>query len=87
LFAAGNGYSLDAIKEERERIDARLKENGFYYFNPDYIKVQVDSTVGDHHGSDCKIKDETPALAQQQYKINKVIVYPNYAINLDKQST
>jgi outer membrane protein assembly factor BamA len=88
LLAAGNGYSLDAIKEERERIDARLKENGFYYFNPDYIKVQVDSTVGDHQVDlIVKIKDETPALAQQQYKINKVIVYPNYAINSDKQST
>jgi hypothetical protein len=30
------------------RIDARLKEKGFYYFAPDYLKVQVDSTVADH---------------------------------------
>jgi hypothetical protein len=29
------------------RIDARLKEKGFYYL-PDYLKVQVDSTVADH---------------------------------------
>jgi hypothetical protein len=41
LLAAGNGYSLDAIKEERERIDARLKENGFYYFNLTISKYKL----------------------------------------------
>lgn len=88
LLKVGSGYSLDVIKLERERIDTRLKENGFYYFNADYIKVQVDSTVKDHQVDlIVKIKDETPTLAKQQYKINKVIVYPNYAINSDKQST
>jgi hypothetical protein len=35
------GYNLTTIKEERLRIDARLKEKGFYYFAPDYLKVQV----------------------------------------------
>lgn len=88
LLQVNNGYSLDAIKEERDRIDARLKEKGFFYFNADYIKVQVDSTVADHQVDlIVKVKDETPALASQQYKINKVIVYPNYSINSDKQST
>ena len=88
LLKVDDGYSLEAIKAERERIDARLKEKGFYYFNADYIKVQVDSTVADHKVDlIVKIKDETPQLAEEQYKINKVIVYPNYAINSDKKST
>ena len=88
LLKVDDGYSLEAIKAERERIDARLKEKGFYYFNADYIKVQVDSTVADHKVDlIVRIKDETPQLAEEQYKINKVIVYPNYAINSDKKST
>ena len=88
LLKVDDGYSLEAIKAERERIDARLKEKGFYYFNAEYIKVQVDSTVADHKVDlIVKIKDETPQLAEEQYKINKVIVYPNYAINSDKKST
>ncbi|MDG2432506.1 BamA/TamA family outer membrane protein, partial [Flavobacterium sp.] len=88
LLKIDEGYSLDAIKAERERIDARLKEKGFYYFNADYIKVQVDSTVADHKVDlIVKIKDETPKLAEEQYKINKVIVYPNYAINSDQLTT
>ena len=31
----GNPYDLDVIKAERERNDGRLKERGFYFFNPD----------------------------------------------------
>jgi outer membrane protein insertion porin family len=80
----GRGYSLDAIKEERIRIDNRLKEKGFFYFNPDYLKVQIDSTVADHQVDlIVKVKEETPKLAQTQFKINKIIVYPNYTIGSD----
>lgn len=48
LLKVGNPYDLDVIKAERERIDARLKERGYFYFNPDYILAKVDSSKGDH---------------------------------------
>jgi hypothetical protein len=50
------------IKEERIRIDARLKEEG-YYFNGDYLKVQVDKV---DHQVDLivKLKSETPELSR-----------------------
>lgn len=88
LLKKDQGYSLSNIKEERLRIDARLKEKGFYYFNSDYLKVQVDSTVADHQVDlIVKVKEETPALAQTQYRINDIIVYPNYSINSDSLVT
>lgn len=84
LLKKEEGYSLNTIKEERIRIDSRLKEKGFFYFNPDYLKVQVDSTVADHQVDlIVKIKEETPKLAETPYKINKIIVYPNYSISSD----
>ena len=84
LLKAGNPYDLDIIKLERERIDARLKEKGYYYFNPDYILAQVDSTKGNHEVNiKLKIKDETPDKATIAYKINKIIVYPNFSILKD----
>ena len=84
LLKKEEGYNLDAIKEERIRIDSRLKEKGFFYFNPDYIKVQVDTTVADHQVDlIVKVKDEAPKLAETPYKINKIIVYPNYSIGSD----
>ena len=84
LLKKDQGYNLEAIKLERIRIDSRLKEKGFFFFNPDYLKVQVDSTVADHQVDlIVKVKDETPQQAETQYKINKIIVYPNYSIGID----
>lgn len=84
LLKEGNPYDLDVIKTERERIDARLKEKGFYYFNPDYILAQVDSTKGDYQVNiKLKIKGETPEKAREAYKIDKIIVYPNFAVSKD----
>nr|WP_315250971.1 BamA/TamA family outer membrane protein [uncultured Flavobacterium sp.] len=84
LLKEGNPYDLDIIKTERERIDARLKEKGFYYFNPDYILAQVDSTKGDYEVRiNLKIKDDTPEKAKIAYKIDKIMVYPNFAVSKD----
>jgi hypothetical protein len=49
LLKQGNPFDLDVIKAERERIDNRLKERGFYYFHPDNLIVQADSTVSKNH--------------------------------------
>jgi outer membrane protein insertion porin family len=84
LLKEGNPYDLDVIKTERERIDTRLKERGFYYFNPDYILAQVDSTKGDYEVRiNLKIKDDTPEKAKIAYKIDKIMVYPNFAVSKD----
>ena len=84
LLKEGEPYDLEVIKAERERIDARLKEKGYYYFNPDYILAQVDSTKGNYEVNiKLRIKDETPEKATIAYKINKIIVYPNFSISKD----
>lgn len=84
LLKSGDPYDLDVIKAERSRIDARLKNRGFYYFGPDYLYAKVDSTVGDHKVDvDMQIKEETPAPARRQYRIGNIIVYADYDINSD----
>lgn len=83
----GQPYDLAVIKEERERIDRRLKNKGYYYFNPDYILVQVDSTVGDHQVDlIVKVKDETPERAKRVYTIDEIYVYPNYSLNNNRDT-
>jgi outer membrane protein insertion porin family len=84
LLQIGNPYSLANIKLERSRIDAGLKEKGFFYFNEDYILIQADSTVANHEVDlILKIKNETPNKAKNIYKINDIIVYPNFKLNQD----
>lgn len=80
LLKAGNPFDLDVIKAERQRIDDGLKDKGFYYFNPDNIIVQADSTISKNHKVEMivKLKDNTPKLATEQFTIDKVVVFPNY---------
>lgn len=82
LLKSGKPFDLDVIKNERERIDSGLKERGFYYFSGDNIIVQADSTVSKNHKVELnvKLKENTPALATEQFSIDKVIVFPNYNI-------
>ncbi|RZJ60228.1 MAG: hypothetical protein EOO45_24695, partial [Flavobacterium sp.] len=82
LLKSGEPYDLAVIKAERERIDQRLKNRGYYYFNPDNLIIQVDSTVGKSQVDlIVKVKEDTPDRARNVYKINDIIIYPNYSIN------
>lgn len=82
FLKAGESYDLDKIKAERIRIDAYLKEQGYFYFSPDFLKVQVDSTVGKHQVDLLvKVKGETPFAARNVYRINNIIIYPNYSLS------
>jgi len=84
LLKPGDPYDLDIIKAERTRIDNRLKENGFFYFSPDYLRANVDSTVGTHEVDiDMRVKPETPPYARQPYYINDVYVFTDFDINGD----
>jgi outer membrane protein assembly factor BamA len=82
FLKSGQPFDLDVIKSERDRIDNGLKERGFYYFSPDNILVQADSTVSKTHKVELnvKLKEDTPELATEQFSINNVIVFPNYNI-------
>lgn len=80
LLRKGKPFDLDIIKAERERIDNRMKEHGFYYFHQDNIIVQADSTVSKKPEVELfvKLKDNTPAIAKKQFSIDRVIVFPDY---------
>ncbi len=84
----GDPFDLAVIKGERDRIDAYLKENGFYYFDPDYVIVQVDSTVGEHKVDLLvKVKPDIPPQARDIYKINDVYIYSQFGLRAAESDT
>lgn len=83
----GANYSLDSIKAERERIHNALKEEGYYYFTPDYLLVQVDSTNMGKVDLFVKIKDNTPLLALRPYRMHDITLFPDYSLDNDSAST
>jgi hypothetical protein len=79
LLAPGAPYSLDRIKEVRLRIDQVLKQRGFYYFSPEALLVEVDSTIGNHQVDlNVVVKDAVTPRSLEQFRIRKITVYPNF---------
>ncbi|SFJ86915.1 translocation and assembly module lipoprotein TamL [Myroides guanonis] len=80
----GRAYDLDVIKEERNRIDSRLKEKGYYFFSPNHILVQVDSTVGTHEVDlIVRLKQDVPQEAKASYTVDNIVVFADYSLSDD----
>lgn len=83
LLKKGDAFDLDVIKGERTRIDAAVKERGFYFFSPDYLLAQVDTINSQNNTVDMRLilKPETPDEAKQPYRINNVYIYSGYNLS------
>jgi len=81
LLKVGDRFDLDVIKNERVRIDAKLKEEGFFYFSPDNLIMRYDSTKADHTiDMFVHVKETTPDQARWIYSIRNIYVYPKYSL-------
>lgn len=84
LIKIGDPYSLDIIIEERERIDRELKNEGYFYFNADYLLFQADSTEGDRQVAlYLRLKPDMPSEAEQIYTMNNVFINDDYTLSTD----
>lgn len=84
LLKVGDHYDLDVFKNERIRIDNDLKERGYFYFSPDYLIVQVDSTIGKNLVDiRLRVKNDSPDAGLKPFAINNINIYPNYSLRRD----
>lgn len=81
LLKKGKPFDLDIIKQERTRIDNRLKQRGFYFFNEDNLIIDADTTIGNNQ-VDLYLnkKPGMPDMAKRIYRINDVVIYPRYSL-------
>ncbi len=88
LLQPGKPFDLDVIKGERLRIDAYLKERGFYFFSPDFLIAQADTTDG-RNSVDLRLrlKEKIPPEPTEPYRINNVYIYAGYNLNAAQQDT
>jgi outer membrane protein assembly factor BamA len=84
ILAARDQYDLVKLKQERERIDAALKEKGYFYFSPDFIVFQADSTAGNKTVDlSLQVKRDIPVEATRIYTIGNIYIYSGYSLNRD----
>lgn len=84
----GDPYRFEVIKGEQARISDRLQMRGYYYFQPDYVAVLVDSSLGNHRlRMYIALKPDMPAAAEVPYRIRDIYVYPGYSLQNAERDT
>lgn len=83
LIKVGSRFDTDVMRQERERIDVHLKDDGYYHFSPDYLTFISDTNHYKKKEFDLylKVKDKTPSRAKKRYRINDITVYTDYTID------
>lgn len=81
----GMRFDLAIMKFERERLDNKLKNEGFYNFNPGFLIFEADTNQYDQKKFDLylRLKEEVPPKSIIPYRIAEVNVYPNYVLPHD----
>ncbi len=88
ILHPGDQYDLVILRRERERIDAALKEKGYFYFSPDFIVFQADTSVGKKIiDLSLQIKDDIPLEATRFYTIGNIYIHSGYSLKPDSIST
>ncbi len=78
----GEDYNLDLLKSERMRIDALLKNKGYFYFNPDYLIFKADTSEADRSVTfRLTLKEDVPESALTVYRIGRVTINQNYSLH------
>ncbi|MDD3108148.1 MAG: hypothetical protein PHV49_02925 [Alistipes sp.] len=72
---AGNLYNADSLVAERNRVALRLRNAGYYYFQPDFLTYLADSSQADRRVALRMIlRPGVPEPALQPYRIAQVTV-------------
>ncbi|MCK5857630.1 MAG: BamA/TamA family outer membrane protein [Bacteroidales bacterium] len=72
----GDEYWLFNVKNERQRVTDVLRNEGYFFFKPDYFIFDMDTTVGNKEiDAALKVKSEVPSSKKQKYTISTVNVF------------
>jgi len=82
LLQAGDQFDVSNLKSERERMVAVLKAAGYYGFNQEYIKFELDSSQQNHKlDIYVRLQSAADSSVYQKHKINRVYVHSEYDPN------
>lgn len=73
----GEQFNVVELDEERTRISSLLRNRGYFYFRPDYMTYQADTTLvpGGHISLKLVPVGVLPAAAQRQYYVGNSSIY------------
>ncbi|MCB9196979.1 MAG: BamA/TamA family outer membrane protein [Flavobacteriales bacterium] len=88
IITKGQNFDTDRLEKERNRITKHLLEQGFYFFNKEFIYFKVDSSKGTHKVDVTLgiqnfkykdlVKDTMLDKPHQAYIIKEIRIYPDF---------
>jgi len=82
LIKKGDQYKLENLKNERIRLSDVLRNEGFYYFSPEYLYFRVDTFKNERFMKlQLALKEDTPLEATKIYAINNIYLYHDHSMN------
>ena len=88
LLKTNDPFDLQVITAERQRIDNHLKENGFYFFNPEFLLIKADTTIGNNKVDlFVTVKPAIPSEAEKVYRINDVYILTGFNLEPGQMDT
>ncbi len=85
LLHKGMPFNVPLLNDERTRLSNIFRDNGYYYFRPEYIVYRADTVARSLHVQlQATPSPDIPDQAKQQYHIGKtrINVYENEAFEL-----
>lgn len=78
LLHDGENFNVTNLEAERQRISSLLRNNGYYYFRPEFITYQADTTINPGKVAlRIMTKPGLPRTALRPWKIGDVSVWLN----------
>ena len=76
LIQTGDLFNVEKLEAERQRISMIMRNNGYYYFRPEYITYQADSTLSPHKISlRAGLRPGAPRSILRPWKIGDITLY------------
>ncbi|HLO44500.1 MAG TPA: BamA/TamA family outer membrane protein [Leadbetterella sp.] len=74
-FKPGQYFDLAKLKQARVDVDKELRNEGYFYFKPDYVGIEADTTIKPQKVV-LKVgpKPDIPTQAKRQFQINDIFV-------------
>lgn len=73
LLIKGEPFDIDIVKKERQRLADIIQNKGFYTFSPDFIFMDIDSTVGKQQiDVNLLVKNDIDSMNHKEYSYVQV---------------
>ncbi len=79
LLVLGKNYQLQNLSLERQRLADSLRNDGWFFLSPDHLFFEADTLLSDSTVRlQLRFKDDVTATEKRRYRIEKIVVRPDY---------